>query len=472
MYKRVMFASPHSGSGKTLITCGVLRALRSQLHIKSFKSGPDYIDPMFHERVLHVDSENIDSWFMNKEQLLSTYKEAAFGYDLSVMEGAMGLYDGVGGTSEEGSAYHIACITRTPIILIVDAHGMGRSILATLKGFLDYDREKLIKGIILNRVSSSFYERLKGLVEKELGVPVVGYLPNSKEFKLESRHLGLILPGDFGDIEKKLEAIGRQVEESIDLHEICKVAEQAEVLPSTEMDGNDSVGDRMSGDSVRLKPDAGVGPDQLLKLAVARDEAFCFYYEANLRMLRNQGIEIVYFSPVHDRELPADIDGLLLGGGYPELYLKSLSENVSMRESIKSRIEKGIPTLAECGGFMYLQKEIVGHGDKKFPMVGYLDGSVFDTDHSVRFGYVSLSENQSHFLPDGMHIKGHEFHYYDTTLNGNDCIATKPGSGIKWECVVENNRMFLGFAHLYYPSAPEFVVHFREEMERYHGEFI
>lgn len=454
MNNRLMISAIQSGSGKTLITCGILSALKDKIKVKSFKCGPDYIDPMFHKKALGVDSENLDSWFENELQLTNTFLEASKGYKLSIMEGAMGLYDGLLGTCEEGSAYQVAAITHTPIVLVVDAHGMGRSVLALIKGMLEYDYHKLIKGIILNRVSAGFYERLKELIESEIQVRVYGYFPKRDDLKLQSRHLGLVLPNHSDSTSELLKKAGEQASSTIDLEGLISLSETAPKITGG------------------VQPDISEYDSTPLVLAVARDDAFCFYYEANLRMFQNLNVKIKYFSPIADEELPSDADGLLLGGGYPELYLHGLSSNEKMRNSIRSRMNEGLPTLAECGGFMYLQKEILGPGKKAYPMVNYLNGSVYDTGKSVRFGYISMQEKESRFLPKGARIKGHEFHYYDTTENGNDCVATKPVSDVNWECCVASDQNFLGFAHLYYPSAPEFVTHFVKEMRLYHEKFI
>ncbi|MBR5932331.1 MAG: cobyrinate a,c-diamide synthase [Lachnospiraceae bacterium] len=442
---RVLLAAPKSGSGKTLITCALLGALKKKgFRPAAFKCGPDYIDPMFHRTVLKVPSENLDTFFSG-EDTKRLFAEAAKDADIAVMEGVMGLFDGLGGTREEGSAYHLAKMTKTPIILVVDVHGMGLSMVPLIKGFLDYDTEGLIRGVILNRMTASFLETMRPMLEKELSVPVIGFFPSRKDIHLESRHLGLMLPGEIEDLETQLDAAADQFLETAGFDRLLQIADAAEdvedVLSETYDDANAE-----------------------LTLAVARDEAFCFYYGANMRTFQKKGVKIRYFSPLHDTVLPEDADGILLGGGYPELYVKKLGANESMKASIREAIGKGIPSLAECGGFLYLHEFLEDTDGNSAPMVGLIKGTAGNTGKLVRFGYVELSEKSPCFLKEGSKIKAHEFHYYDSPDNGDACVAVKPVTGKTWECIHEGNDHFWGFPHLYYPSCEEFADHFVEAM--------
>ena len=451
-YNRIMIAAPHSGSGKTLITCGLLQVLLdSGKSVAAFKCGPDYIDPLFHERVLGLPSKNLDLYFTDEKTtrgLFLTGNES----QISVVEGVMGLYDGLGGIEERASAYQLAKVLQTPIILVIDVHGMGRSVLAEVKGFLAMDTDHLIQGLILNRCSANFNEQLKGLIEKEVGLAVLGYFPVRKDLQFQSRHLGLELPDEIRNLQEVLERIADQMRKSIDLDYLLAIAEKAAYLDKEEtrhicMEGQDP------------------SPEKV-KIGVARDAAFCFYYADNLRMLEAAGAELCYFSPLADEHLPKGIQGLLLGGGYPELHAKELSENLSMRKDIRQAVTQGMPTLAECGGFMYLHKTLETKEKERYEMVGAIDGDCHYTGHLVRFGYVGIAEKESNFLPEADQIRGHEFHYYDSSDNGRDCLAIKPVGGRSWECVHENQKQFLGFAHLYYPSNPVFVQHFIEECRK------
>ena len=442
---RVLLAAPKSGSGKTLITCALLGALKKKgFSPAAFKCGPDYIDPMFHRTVLKVPSENLDTFFSG-EDTKRLFTEAAKEADIAVMEGVMGLFDGLGGTQEEGSAYHLAKMTKTPIILVVDVHGMGRSMVPLIRGFLDYDTEGLIRGVILNCMTASFLETMQPMLEKELRVPVIGFFPTRKDIHLESRHLGLMLPGEIEDLETQLDAAADQFLETAGFDTLLQIADGAEDVEDIPSETHDD-------------------SNAELTLAVARDEAFCFYYGANMRTFQKKGVKIQYFSPLHDTVLPEGVDGILLGGGYPELYVKELSANESMKRSIREAIERGIPSLAECGGFLYLHEFLEDTDGNRAPMVGLIKGTAGNTGKLVRFGYVELSEKQPCFLKEGSKIKAHEFHYYDSPDNGDACVAVKPVTGKNWGCIHEGEDHFWGFPHLYYPSCEEFADHFVEVM--------
>lgn len=450
---RIMIAAPKSGSGKTLITCGLLGALKNnKKDVVAFKCGPDYIDPMFHRNIQNVETENLDTFFTNETDTQRLFIEVASQHDFAVIEGVMGLFDGLGGVREEGSAYHLAKVTKTPIVLVVDVHGMGKSMIPFIKGFEMYDEAHLIKGIILNRITEAFYETMKPLLEKEIHAPVVGYFPNRKDINLESRHLGLVLPEEIDNLNVQLNAAVEQLQSSVSIDKIIGIGQEA---------------DELEVENKKARSFHGNAKGKKLSIAVARDNAFCFYYQANIRELQKYGVKIKYFSPLSDEKLPADVDGLLLGGGYPELYGERLSDNTSMKESIKQAINQGIPLLAECGGFMYLHEELLDENGKVWPMVGAVSGITSYMGKLVRFGYVDIEEKTGCFLKAGTKIKAHEFHYYDSTSNGTNCIATKPTTGRNWECIHSTENTFIGFPHLYYPSAPEFVEHFVQCMMKY-----
>lgn len=457
-----MIAAPKSGSGKTMITCALLQLLKdSGKNVSSYKCGPDYIDPMFHKKVLGVPSKNLDTFFTDEKTTVQLFLDKRADGDFAVLEGVMGLYDGLGGIYEQGSSYHLAKVTQTPIILVVDAKGMGKSVLALIAGFLQYDTHHLIKGVLLNRMSKGYYDIIKPLIEKELSVKVVGYFPEQKDIGLSSRHLGLVMPDELSDIKKQLNETADRLKKTIDMDLLMDIAEEAEEITKT-----------TNTEQMQIQNQNNKG-----NIAVAMDEAFCFYYEDNLRLLEKCGAKLQYFSPLHDTKLPDNCDALLLGGGYPELYAKELSENLSMRNSIKTAFKTGLPTVAECGGFMYLHKyihDICDDTDEQnkadeqnnadtqndvsvLRLVGALDGGCHFKGKLVRFGYIELAEKHSNFLPPNEKIKAHEFHYYDSTDNGADCIATKPATGRSYDCVISHDNYWLGFPHLYYPSNPHFA---------------
>ena len=273
---RVMIAATKSGSGKTLLTCGLLAAFKETYKVQAIKCGPDYIDPMFHRSVLGVPSKNLDTYFTGEGLTRELFARSARGAKLAVFEGVMGLYDGLGGVRREGSSYHLAQVTKTPVILLADAHGMGKSLLALLRGFLDYDRDHLICGVILNRISKTFYETIKPEIERELPVPVLGFLPRLADLSFESRHLGLVLPQELPGLRRQLSVAADAVREHIALEKIEAIAQRA---PDLEVDGTE---------------EKQIFPDKAA-IGVARDEAFGFYYEDNLRCLEDAGAKRGYF---------------------------------------------------------------------------------------------------------------------------------------------------------------------------------
>lgn len=454
---RIMLAAPQSGSGKTLLTCALLQALLDENRKPAaFKCGPDYIDPMFHKTVLHIPSGNLDTFFTDGMLTGSLLAERAKNCDIAVLEGVMGLYDGLAGIKEEASSYDLAKKTGTPIILIVNAKGMGRSVLPLLSGFLQYDKEHLIRGVLLNRTGRMFGQQLKAEIEKELGLPVFGSFPELKEAAVESRHLGLVLPEEMDDITKRLREAADVFKESADLEAILKTAETAGELATEPL------------------PSPVLGPDSMdrgekVRIGVAKDEAFCFYYGENLELLQKAGAECVYFSPLHDKNIPENLQGLLLGGGYPELYGKPLSENRQMKESVCGAVHSGMPSIAECGGFMYLHEWMEDTDGTRFPMAGAIHGTCSFQKKPVRFGYLSLCSGADSFLKEGETIKGHEYHYFDSDQNGASCTAVKPVTKKSWSCVHADSDHWWGFPHLYYYSNPAFVTRFVEKAREYGG---
>jgi len=502
--KKVMFASTGSGRGKTTITCSVLMALKKRgLNVRAFKCGPDYIDPLFHEKVLMIKSKNLDTYFTDADTTRRLFALDNDG-DLSVIEGVMGLYDGItipkihgsldeissdetssdeasssdgssfetsssDGSSSDGSSYELARVTNAPVILIVDASGMGRSLIAEIAGFLSLDYDKRIKGVILNRISASYYSVIKGEIENALNICLVGFFPKTDKINLKSRHLGLMLPDEIKNLTDMLDSASMVAEECLDIDKIISIA-QAYDSDCTGDDNNKSadigipvdmqmpVNTQMPAD---MKISAG-HEDEELRVAYAYDEAFCFYYEDNLRLLREAGITLVPFSPVHDDRLPDNISGLILGGGYPENYLEELSLNKTMLSSVRRAIDSGIPSLAECGGFMYLHDTVCDTEGRAYSLVGTVKGKCEYKDRLIRFGYMSIEEKKPSFMKgfsDSL-IKGHEFHYYDSTNNGDACLSVKPSGKIRWESAHVSDNHWWGFAHLYYPSNPHFVEAF------------
>ncbi len=470
--RRVMIAALKSGSGKTVVTCALLQALKAHgWKVASYKCGPDYIDPMFHEKIIDIPAKNLDTFFTDEEKTRELFLNSAKKMDFAVFEGVMGLYDGLGGVREEGSSYHLAEVTKTPIVLVVDAKGMGRSVIPLIAGFLDYDRKHLIQGIILNRISKGYYETLKPLIEEELKIGLIGFLPEREELHFESRHLGLLLPDEVNHIKEKLQVASELFSKTVSIECIKEIAESMEELEFDETVAKETVTERY-GDIGHVKAASdlmeGVAVrDSRPTIAVAKDEAFCFYYADNIHLFEEYGAKITYFSPLRDEKLPEGCHALLIGGGYPELYANQLSANTRMREEVKNAVENKMPIVAECGGFMYLHSFLKDKEGLCHDMAGVISATCFYTGKLVRFGYIELREKQKDFWLNGGGIKGHEFHYYDSTYNGTDVIAVKPVKGKEYSCIIENKTQWMGFPHLYYPSNPVFARALIEKARKY-----
>lgn len=438
---RIIIASPKSGSGKTLISISLMKYFSMNgKKVSAFKCGPDFIDPMFHKKILELPSKNLDLFFTDEEKtkILFTQKNDS---ELSIIEGVMGLYDGLGCITEKASTYHLAQTLNCPIIFVVDAGGMALSLLAEIKGFLLMDKKNLIKGIILNNASKMLYEKICPLIEKKIKIKVLGYFPKQKDLKIESRYLGLKLPDEIKNIKEMTKKSAEILSKTVDLNAIYKIAENAPPLKIQTDIKNENL-------------------QNPIRIALAKDEAFCFYYEDNINLLKNEGAQIVEFSPLHDKEIPKDVYGIILGGGYPELFAEQLESNLQMKNSIVNAIQKGIPSIAECGGFMYLHKNLILKNKKSYKMLGIIDGDVYDKNKLVRFGYVSVKEKISTFLKNNSIIRGHEFHYFDSTSNGKSCVSEKPISKKTWESSFTGKNFWWGFTHLYYNSNPQFAKKF------------
>ena len=439
---RLLLAAPSSGSGKTVITCGILEILRRRkIACVSYKCGPDYIDPMFHRYVLGISGYNLDSFFLPPEKVRSLFEEKSQGADMAVIEGVMGYYDGVAGISTHASAYEIGKITDTPAVLVVDGKQSSLSLAALVKGFLEYRPDSGIRGVILNRTSPAMAERLRPYLE-ESGVRLYGAVPVLKEAEWESRHLGLNIPEEQAKLREKVQALADRLEPCLDIEGLLKLAEEAPPVQK----------------SIRKQKSSGFGVKELKRIAVARDEAFCFYYQENLEWLEENGWEIVPFSPLHDHNLPcAGISAILLGGGYPEIYAKDLSENLAMLKELRSAEKQGVKILAECGGFLYLHEMLEGTDGCFYPMAGLIEGKAYRTERLSRFGYIVLYDRQGKRM-----ARAHEFHYWDSTRPGKDLKAVKPLSSREWDCMIVTDQMIAGFPHLYYASGADWILRFLE----------
>lgn len=451
-----MITAASSGSGKTMITCGILELFkRKGLNPLACKCGPDYIDGLFHKQVLELEGMNLDSYFEAPEELRDKYSRLSKGH-LPVVEGVMGYFDGLGGSTTRASSWEVAHILDLPAVLVVDARGASVSLAALIKGFLEFERSmgSQIKAVIFNRMSPMLYPRIRELVERETGIRAAGFVPELDFLKVGSRHLGLVLPEEIAGLREQMNRLGKCLEETIDWEFLEELGAEKEERDALEEENTE----------------ASCTAAFSFRLGIAMDEAFCFYYQDNLRLLERLGGELVYFSPIHDRSLPEQLDGLILGGGYPELYCEALSLNESMRESVKKAAEGGLPVLGECGGYLYLLEELEAEDGRIWPMTGVLKGKGYKKGKNSRFGYIGVeAEKDRLYLKPGEQIRGHEFHYWDCEVLEEEWVmrAKKPVGNRSWPCIRIKNQVMAGFPHLFYPSCPAFAVRFAKACVRY-----
>ena len=441
---RLVIAGTHSGSGKTTVTAGLLAALRKKgLKVQPFKVGPDYIDTGYHAVAAGRMSYNLDFWMMPSLNIRQLFAHGMEGMDFGIIEGVMGLYDGVGSTPE-GSTAAIARLLKAPVILIIDAAGMSTSAAAQVLGYKSFDRDLRLAGVIVNNVGSEHhYKLVKEAIQAYTGVPALGFLPRDKSVALPSRHLGL-LPAE--EMERHAEIIDRSaglVQEWIDLDQIINLGSTAEPLPPVSPLTFE-----------RGKP---------VKIAVARDQSFSFYYRGTLEILETQGAEFQLFSPLLDNRLPENIDGLYLGGGFPEIFAGKLAANRGLLEDIGRRLKEGLPCYAECGGFMYLTEYITVKNGEKHSMVGFFDGHTIMTDRLQRFGYVEIEFTGENVLGKvGQKARGHEFHHslvegitYPTTY-----LIKSAFSGSHWNCGYRRANTLAAYTHIDFWGYPDLARHF------------
>ena len=429
-----LLAAPRSGSGKTTMTCALLMALKRRGCAPcAFKSGPDYIDPMFHRAVLGVESRSLDLFFSAPETVRTLYAKGAAGHGAAVCEGAMGFYDGLGGVSDRASAWHLADTLGLPVLLVVEPKGQSLTLAAELKGLVNFRTPSHIAGILLNNCTARMHALLAPMLEEETGLPVLGFLPKLPEAVIGSRHLGLYTAAEVENLQQKLALLADAAEEHIDWPRLLALCEkEPPALP--------------------VQPET---PPARVRIAVAQDEAFCFTYAETLEAFRDAGAEVVFFSPLRDTALPENIGGLYLPGGYPELHARELSENTSLLREIKQKIKSGLPTAAECGGFLYLGQSLTDAEGQSWPMAGVLPGEAKDAGRLVRFGYATLSaDSDSLLFRAGESFPIHEFHHWDSTANGTALAAKKPVGGAEWRCGFIDEHFYAGFPHLYWAGTP------------------
>lgn len=462
----VIIAGTNSGCGKTTVSAGLMAALVNRgVVVQPYKVGPDYIDPMFHSFVTGRHSRNLDSWLLDESVVAHLYRKNAAGCDVALIEGVMGLYDGFGGNSLAGSTAHISRILHCPVILVMNAEGMSLSAAAMVKGFMDFKGGTDIRGVILNRVDShGLYLMLKEIIEDNTGVHVLGYLPASDGYTLPERHLGLVPGGELSGLKDRLGGLAASIEKTVDVERLLKIAQDA-------------------GESGQAGIDICLErPQGKARVAVAFDRAFNFYYRDNLELLETLGAELVYFSPLEDRGLPERIDGAYFGGGYPEVFAGELSENLSMREDVRSRLSKGLPAYAECGGLMYLCRDLKDMQGNSYEMAGVLPAHSEMTPSLQRFGYVTLSITEDCILGEpGLTTRAHGFHYSvvktDRGQGQRDIsycyeVLKQRGSGetLRWKDGFKLGNTLAGYSHIHFWSNPQLAARFVENCMKYREE--
>jgi len=441
--RKIMIAGTHSGCGKTTVTCAIVQTLVNRgMPVTVYKCGPDYIDPLFHKKIIGADSCNLDSFFCDKNTLnflLNRERET-----IAVIEGVMGCYDGI---NSEYSSIQTAVDTSTPVVLVIDCKGMSTSIAAVMKGFLSYRKPNNIIGFIFNRLPDKLVNAVKEYCNEQ-NIEYFGKLPYCKDCVIPSRHLGLDCDIETVDLKRKMNRLSELVEKNVLIDKLIEYS-LSEIVNYT----------CPNIDTVSKTP---------LRIAVSNDEAFCFQYRDNMELLKRMGCEIVEFSPLSDKKLPENIYGLILTGGYPELYADQLSRNTELLSEIKTKVTLGLPTIAECGGFMYLHESLETEKGKYYPMVGAVKGKCFRNERLQQFGYISLKAKKDNlFCKKGEEMKAHEFHYWNSTNSGNGFEAKKINGDSCWECSHSSPSLYAGYPHLYFYSNPEYAENFVKKVKEF-----
>ncbi|MFC7440414.1 cobyrinate a,c-diamide synthase [Laceyella putida] len=449
---RLLIAGTGSGVGKTTVTLGIMAACKRRgLTVQGFKCGPDYIDPTYHTVVTGRVSRNVDTWMLSKEKMRECFIRGGEGADLSVVEGVMGLYDGKDPLSDEGSSASIALELGCPVILVVNVHSMARSAAAVVLGYQRLNPRVPIAGVIANRAGSEgHYQLVKAAIERECGIPVLGWLGRDEALTLPERHLGLVPALERGECAELFARLATKIEQGVDMERLLAIAHDTPALTMPEPSFLDSLSS-LPGEPI---------------VAVAKDSAFHFYYPENLELLERLGAKLVFFSPLADEAVPAKADGLLIGGGFPEEFAERLAKNERAKQSIRGFIQRGLPAFAECGGYMYLAESIVTTTGQTFPMVGLIPGTVRMKNRLSALGYREVRALDSNILfKAGDVARGHEFHY--STLETADeswpfAYLTTGRRGETREGYARAN-VLAGYTHLHFVSNPQIAVRFLEQ---------
>lgn len=464
--KRIMVAGTHSGVGKTTVALGIMSILsRSGYKVQGFKAGPDYIDISHHEAATGNISRNLDTWMMSDDSCRELFLRSARNADISIIEGVMGLYDGSLDGGESGSSAYLARILNAPVILVVDVKGMAQSAAAVALGFHEYDKRVRISGVILNRVGSDRqFSAIKKVIEDVAKIPVLGYLGRDSCLAIPERHLGLVPSHEKGNAAI-YHRTANALSATLDINRVIAIAGEAGSLPQFE---NDIFGDGAGGGAAfnRQRP---------IRVAVARDEAFHFYYQDNLELLESYGAELCYFSPLNDKELPPEIDGIYIGGGFPELFGCELEANGCMRHAIKTAADSGVVIYAECGGMMLLMDKLVDGNEKSFIMCGVFPFTAQMMKRRQGLGYVNVRCEKDNILCSrGDGFPAHEFHWsslVDVEIGNNkeSLFAYNVGKGKdagsrRWFDGLVTTNVLAAYVHVHFAANPLLAVNLLRSM--------
>jgi len=458
--RRIVIAGTGSGTGKTTVTIGLMAALKRKGRIvQGFKCGPDYIDPTYHTAVTGRASRNLDSYMLSHDAVKEIFVRGSAGADISIIEGVMGMYDGKEATSDEGSTAEISILTASPVLLVVNCQSMARSAAAIVKGFQLLNPAARIVGVIANKVGSAGHHKIvKAAIEQECGIPVVGYLKREDELEIPERHLGLVPSVERGELAPLFDKLADLIAETVDLDLVWELAKAEELHAEPVL---------FAPAGVTGTPKGVTGTPKGVTFAVAKDPAFHFYYPENLELLEAYGARLRFFSPLAGETVPEDADGLYIGGGFPEEFASQLSQNQAVLDSFRTAIQSGLPTLAECGGFMFLTEAIVTTEGDSYPMVGLIPGKVTMQKKLAALGYREVRGKAGNFLLGAEEAaKGHEFHYstYHADAELPHAYETKGLRGTKPEGYAQGN-LVAGYTHLHFGSNPKLVRRWIERCE-------
>lgn len=456
-FPRIIIAGTNSGAGKTTFTLGLLKALHDKgIAVQPFKTGPDYIDPMHHFEACGVQSYNLDSFMLARDAALELFTRHAIDAQISVIEGVMGLYDGIA-DMETGSTAHLSKIIKAPVILVINARSMSTSSAAIALGFREFDRDVNIAGALLNNTGSQrHYENVKSAIEKKTGIPVLGHLPKNADLTLPERHLGLIPAPEMGINSDYYERLGGLIAQNVDIERILKIAKSAGDVPKF----NESI---FNSNDIKIP----------VRIAVAVDKAFNFYYQDNLEILKHLGAELIAFSPMDDSALTERIDGIYIGGGFPEVFAQKLSANARLKNEILKLAESGMPVYAECGGLMYLMERLIDCSGEAHDMVGIFKGAVSMTGRLQTFGYVNVKATKENILfRKGETARAHIFHY--SKLNTPEIydmsFRLTKNNGSEFYDGLTRKRVLAGYTHIHFAANLELARNFIKNCRDYRAQ--